>query len=259
MAARGRRPSGTARMLVLVGVLTVLGITFAAGVYAGRIWAARSFVVAARVPDPEPARRGPGRGGRMADLPGPQLTFYQELTAPLTAPPPPPPLVTVPPPAPAPAPALAAVPVPPAQRPGEQADLLAMAASPTLAARSPDSSGRDGATPISNRPPTSQPGLAAPATTNPATTNPVSGAPEASTSKRFTVQVAAYRARPPADALRASLASAGHDARGGEAEASGPVYRVQVGEFATRDEARAEAARFGAAGRSSVIPFVTTR
>lgn len=245
MAARGRRPSGTARLLVLVGILTVLGVTFAAGVYAGRIWSARSAVVAARVADAEPARRGPGRGGRMPDLPGPQLTFYQELTAPLTAPPPPPkpaktsppPLVTVPPPVVAPP----APPVP-AQRPGEQADVLAAAPPP------PPAVPTSGA-PISNGPPTVQAGPTAPAPTS----QPAPGTPG-----RFTVQVAAYRVRPPADALRESLAGAGHDARVVEAEANGPVYRVQVGQFATRDEARAAAARL-AGGRGSVTPFVTTR
>src|SRR6267143_4894263 len=121
MAARGRRSSGAARLLVLVGSVAVLGGTFLAGVYTGRIWSARAAVVAAHVPDPEPARRGPGRGGRLPETPAPRLTFYQELTAPLTAPPPPPrPAKTSPPP-------LATVP----PHPGEQSEALA---------------GRDGAT-----------------------------------------------------------------------------------------------------------------
>src|SRR5206468_1537916 len=90
MAARGRSSSGTARLLVLVGILTVLGATFGVGVYTGRIWSARAAVVAAHAPETEPARRGPGRGGRLPEAPAPQLTFYRELTAPLTAPPPPP-------------------------------------------------------------------------------------------------------------------------------------------------------------------------
>src|SRR6266850_2774698 len=136
MAARGRRSSGAARLLVLVGIVAVLGGTFLAGVYAGRIWSARAAVVAAHVPDTEPARRGPGRGGRLPEVPAPQLTFYRELTAPLTAPPPPPrPLKTAPPPL-ATAAAAAAAP-----HPGEQADV---------------SGGRDGAATISTRPPTSR-------------------------------------------------------------------------------------------------------
>src|SRR5437667_12120057 len=90
MAARGRSSSGTARLLVLVGILTVLGATFGVGVYTGRIWSARAAVVAAHAPETEPARRGPGRGGRLPEAPVPQLTFHPERTAPLTAPPPPP-------------------------------------------------------------------------------------------------------------------------------------------------------------------------
>ncbi len=226
MAARGRRSSGAARLLVLVGIVAVLGGTFLAGVYAGRIWSARAAVVAAHVPDTEPARRGPGRGGRLPEVPAPQLTFYRELTAPLTAPPPPPrPLKTAPPPL-ATAPAAAHAP-----HPGEQADVLG---------------GRDGATTISTRPPTSRTEHAAPATTPPAT-GP----------GRFTVQIGSYRVRPPAEALRQSLASAGHDARVVAADANGPVYRVQIGEFPSREAARALATRL--AGERPVTPFVTTR
>jgi len=234
MAARGRRSSPTARLLVLVGIVAVLGGTFLAGVYAGRIWSARAAVVAAHVPDTEPARRGPGRGGRLPEVPAPQLTFYRELTAPLTAPPPPPrPLKTAPPPL--------ATAAPDAQRPGEQADVLA----------TPAGVARDGATTISNRPLTSRTEHAAPATTNPTTTTPATGP------GRFTVQVGSYRVRPPAEALRESLASGGHDARVVAADANGPVYRVQIGEFPTREAARALATRL--AGERPVTPFVTTR
>jgi cell division protein FtsN len=213
MAGRGRRSGGTARLLVLAGILTILVVTFGAGVYTGRIWSARAAVVAVRVPDTEPAaRRAPGRGARLPEAPMPQLTFYRELTAPLTAPPPPPkPAKPTPPLVSAPSAPPAAV--APAQRPGEQADMLA-------------------------------------ATTTPRTA--------ATTAPRFTVQVASYRVRPQAEALRESLASAGHDARVVEGEAHGPVYRVQVGEFPTREAARALAARLGGE-RSSVAPIVTTR
>src|SRR2546426_4134729 len=206
MAARGRSSSGTARLLVLVGILTVLGATFGVGVYTGRIWSARAAVVAAHAPETEPARRGPGRGGRLPEAPAPQLTFYRELTAPLTAPPPPPrPAKTAPPPL---------VTVPP--RPGEQADTLG------AATRAPTSGARDSAT------------------------------------TRFTVQIASYRVRPPAEALRESLASAGHDARALEADANGPVYRVQVGDLPTREAARALAGRLSGQ-RAAVTPFITTR
>ncbi|HEY3098613.1 MAG TPA: SPOR domain-containing protein [Methylomirabilota bacterium] len=207
MVARARRRRGG--LLVLIGFLTIIAVTFGAGVYAGRIWMARSAVRVARVTEPEPPRRAIGRGAKPAEAPAPQLTFYRELTAPLTAPPPPPkpakpapPLVTTPP-------VSAAVPL----RPGEQADLLG-------------------------------------ATTTPRTA--------ATTAPRFTVQVASYRMRPQAEALREALASAGHDARVVEADAQGPVYRVQVGEFPTREAARALAARL-TGERSTGAPIVTTR
>src|SRR5437763_524783 len=82
MAARGRRSSPTARLLVLVGIVAVLGGTFLAGVYAGRSWSARAAVVAAHVPDAEPARRRPGRRGRLPGVPAPPLAFARELTGP---------------------------------------------------------------------------------------------------------------------------------------------------------------------------------
>ena len=210
MAMRPHRRRGG--LLVLIGFLTMLALTFGAGVYLGRIWMARSSVTVARVSEPEPPRRGGGRGVKPPETPAPQLTFYRELTAPLTAPPPPPkpaksmPSLVTPPLA-------ASAAVTAAQRPGEQADMLAAPTTPRTAA---------------------------------------------STAPRFTVQVASYRIRPQAEALRESLASAGHDARVVEGDARGPVYRVQVGEFPTREAARAMAARLSGE-RSSVAPIVTTR
>ena len=220
--ARRRRRGG---VFVLIGFVTIIGVTFAAGVYAGRIWMARSIVTPARVAETETARRSGGRAVKPPPTPTPQLTFYHELTAPLTAPPPPPKPAKATPSllgAPMPAPAASAAP-----HPGEQADGLI---------------GRDGAPTISSRPPADRAALAAPATTSP----------------RFTVQVASYRVRPQAEALRDALASAGHDARIVEGDAAGPVYRVQVGEFPTREAARALAARLQGE-RSTVAPLVTPR
>src|SRR6267142_1106613 len=132
MAGRGARRRGG--LFVLIGFLTVIGVAFGAGVYTGRIWSARSAVVAVRVPDPEPAatRRGAGRAARLPEAPMPQLTFYRELTAPLTAPPPPPkPAKATPPLVSAPSAPPAAL--TPAQRPGEQADMLAATTTPRTA------------------------------------------------------------------------------------------------------------------------------
>jgi DedD protein len=83
---RQGRGSRTGTVLVLVGIAGVLGATFVAGIWTGRHWP----LLTGQAPPAEsaPARRGPGERPRQADLPA--LTFYQELTAPLTAPPPPP-------------------------------------------------------------------------------------------------------------------------------------------------------------------------
>jgi len=184
--------------------VALLGGAFAAGVYTGRVGARAPLKKLLEVDKDTSAPRQ--RDRPRPSEPQPALTFYQELTAPLTAPPPPPrPAKTSPPP-------LVAV----SPRPGEQVDVLG------AATRTPTSGARD---PVTNR---------------------------------FTVQIASYRVRPPAEALRESLASAGHDARVVVADANGPVYRVQIGEFATRDAARALADRL-AGERSSVAPFVTTR
>jgi cell division protein FtsN len=75
---------------------------------------------------------------------------------------------------------------------------------------------------------------------------------------RFTVQVAAYNVKPLAEALRTTLAAAGHDARVVEGDPSrGVRYRVQVGAFSTREAAKEAAARLAA--ERSLPTFVTTR
>jgi cell division protein FtsN len=74
----------------------------------------------------------------------------------------------------------------------------------------------------------------------------------------FTVQVGAYKARPPAEALRATLVAAGHDADVVESASGGETrFRVRVGAFATRDAARAAAARLSA--ERTLSTFVTPR
>lgn len=88
---RGRRGgSRTGTFLVLVGIAGVLGATFVAGVWTGHHWPVIVGNPRAPVPaEPPPAGRRPGERPRPAE-PLPALTFYDELTAPLTAPPPPP-------------------------------------------------------------------------------------------------------------------------------------------------------------------------
>jgi cell division protein FtsN len=222
MRRQSTKSSGAAGLFVLLGILTILGVTFAAGTYAGRIWATKPH--AASAPEREAKLRGGDvRVPRISEA-TPRLTFYQELTAPLTAPPPPPK-----PAKPLPTPSARALPESERER---------------TAPPPPTSVGRDGATTVSNRPPTAQAGLASPATTDSA-----SGA-----NHRFTIQVGAYRLRPPAEALRSTLAAAGHDARVIETDApNGVRFRVQIGDFANRDAAR------DAAARLTGPTFVTTR
>jgi len=111
---------------------------------------------------------------------------------------------------------------------------------------------KSGKTPRPPEPKRDEPGRAE------AASPPRAELPAAEAGTRFTVQVAAYNAKPPAEALRTTLAAAGHDARVVETEQSGRVrYRVQVGVFATRDAARDAAVRLAA--ERSLSAFVTIR
>ena len=73
----------------------------------------------------------------------------------------------------------------------------------------------------------------------------------------YTVQVGAFGARAAADALRARLAASGHDAYVAEGEPPGARYRVRVGAYATRDEARLAARRL--ALERQIATYVTPR
>jgi cell division protein FtsN len=192
MAGRGARskPSRAGTVFVLIGLLTILGSTFGAGVYTGRRWG-----------PPAPVKADARREAVERPKPPvpPTLTFYQELTAPLTAPPPPKPVK--------------------APKP-EDTVVVASRRAPVPA-------------------PSPEPPAAPPA-------------------GGYTVQVGAYKARPPADALRATLVAAGHDADVVESPGPGEArYRVRVGAFTTREAARTAAARLGA--ERTLSTFVTTR
>lgn len=192
----GRAPRGKSSrvgtVFVVIGLLTILGSTFGAGVYTGRRWG------------PPPVKSDAARkdlAERAKPPVTPTLTFYRELTAPLTAPPPAKPA-----------------------KPPKPADAIVIAS-------------------------------------RPAAMPPVSGTPtppEAPPAGGYTVQVGAYRARMPADALRATLVAAGHEADIVESDGPGEArYRVRVGAFATREAAHAAAARLGA--ERTLATFVTTR
>ena len=103
MAPPPRRPSRTrarsssrlASLLFGIGCLVVLGVTFALGVAAGRRWphglpgfSASADVTAATSKERDRKSEGQGLAKTIAEAP-PVLTFYRELTAPLTSAPPP--------------------------------------------------------------------------------------------------------------------------------------------------------------------------
>jgi cell division protein FtsN len=179
------------------------------GVMAGRFWP-RTQPAQSTTAEKEsvPARAGdkatrPGDKTARPAEPGPALTFYQDLTAPLTAPPP------------------------------------AKAAKPGRADKS-------------DKPTTVEPPKPERAALSEAS------AP-ASSPGAFTIQVGAYKAREPAEALRARLVATGHDAYVAEIDASGSVrYRVRVGSFATRDAAQLAADKIVASERK-LSAFVTAR
>ncbi|MEK7387805.1 MAG: SPOR domain-containing protein [candidate division NC10 bacterium] len=206
MAAKRKGGGGGAgAFLLVVGCLAVLGSTFTLGVMAGRHWPSFPFAkkesVAKAAPD-----RARDRWAR-APEPTPTLTFYQELTAPLAAPPP-------------------AKPPKPAR---------AEKAEPSK----PDAPKPDAAKPDAPQPEAARP-------------EPVKPEPQ------FTVQVGAYKAREPAETLRARLAVQGHDAYVVAADEPGGVrFRVRVGAFATREAAQAVAVRI--AGDRTLSTFVTAR
>ena len=75
---------------------------------------------------------------------------------------------------------------------------------------------------------------------------------------RYTVQVASYNVRAQAEALRARLAAAGHEAYVAEGDAGGITrYRVRIGAFTTMEEARQAAVRLES--QAQVATYVTTR
>jgi cell division protein FtsN len=215
-----RRNSRTGTFLVLAGIVGVLTTTFVAGVWTGHNWPALTGNPRPPVPSEAsaPGRRSAAERPRADTLPA--LTFYSELTAPLTAPPPPPKPVRPPRP-----------PEPKREPVAEKAEAPAPPAAPPARATLP---------PPAEAPPRAM--LPQPAEAGP----------------RFTIQVAAYNVRPLAETLRSTLAAAGHDARVVENEAgTGARYRVQVGTFPTRVAAREAAARLAA--ERSLSTFVTTR
>lgn len=219
--ARGRSRRGGSRIataLFLVGCLGVLGLTFALGVVTGRSWPRSSTPITV-------VAKGAKEPSRPSE-PAPALTFYQELTAPLSSPPPPakskPPRVE------------------PPRLETPRADAVRADTPRAEAPRAEKSDKLDAASQADAV------AAAAPAT------------PPAPGQTTFTVQVAAYKAREPADALRAKLAAAGYEAFVVQVDTPGSArYRVRIGAFSTRESAQQVAERI--VGERSLPAFVTSR
>lgn len=93
MRPRRRSSSGVGTAFVLVGAATVLGAAFTAGVYTGTWWSSasrRGEPTGAAIVHERDVRESADAHPERPRSELPALTFYQELTAPLTAPPPPP-------------------------------------------------------------------------------------------------------------------------------------------------------------------------
>ncbi len=203
--SRRKKGNPLGAFFFLLGCLTVLGGTFALGVFTGRSWDRLPFVRkatadAASAPGPAPAGlakpRGRGDKAEPALDPSQTLTFYQELTAPLGV-----------------------IPPPPARPRREEPPVVKREEGPKQ-----------------EEPPRR----------------------EEAARGGFTVQVAAYRDREPAETLRTTLAAAGHEAYVVEAQAEGGVrYRVRVGAFASRETAQDTVARLAREGRAAA--YVTLR
>lgn len=255
-----RRPARPSRMeragsvLVTLGFFTVVAVAFLGGIAAGRHWPdfLPSLGSSARAEREAAARRQAERERERAER-APELTFYQELTAPL---------------APA-APAPRAKPVS-----SKTAAETLRADVPSASPRTAPVAGVARATgpaggPASPLPPPE------PRAARAGTGRRDDGGPEerlapsegvevalppprpSAAGVRYTVQVGAFNGREPADALRARLAAAGFDAYVAENQGGpGARYRVRVGSYATRDEARRVVERLGAQRLSA---YVTTR
>jgi cell division septation protein DedD len=223
--ARGRSRRGGSRIataLFLVGCLGVLGLAFALGVVTGRSWPRSSTPITV-------VAKGAKEPSRPSE-PAPALTFYQELTAPLSSPPPP------------------AKSKPPRVEPPRLETPRADAVRADTRAEAPRAERSDK--------PAAAPQADAVAAAVPAT--PPAPAKPAPGQTTFTVQVAAYKAREPADALRAKLAAAGYEAFVVQVDTPGSArYRVRVGAFSTRESAQQVAERI--VGERSLPAFVTSR
>jgi cell division septation protein DedD len=231
MAVRRRkRGIPLAGLLVLLGVVGVLGGTLALGFFAGRYWPRVQVLVGLARPttdhpeasqgrDPARAAERASAGRRAAGGDGdggalPKLTFYRDLTAP------------------------AEPPALPSRRDAAEAT-KARKRGDTPVRREDAPGRRDDA--VSRR-------EASAAETPPRATTAADIPARVERPHPFAVQLAAYTTRAQAEALRQRLAAKGFSADVSDASTPGGTrWRVRVGTYASREEARAAAERLAAA------------
>lgn len=238
---RSRKAGVNRRQLLflLLGVGALLSLTFVLGIVVGRQW------------NREPSLQGQGERGRKSALTTrgsireaqsertgqlqEKLTFYQALTAPLTA---------------TPSEASKSAAKPPA--PPKPTKKLPEPPKISEAPSAPDPTKPSD----ENR---SAPPREALAASRPEASAPPDSpaAPAPAGRSLWTVQVGAYRARSMAEELQKSLRAAGHDAYVTTVTFDdGRVhYRVRVGSFSDRSQAERTAERLKA--ERSIVPFVT--
>jgi cell division protein FtsN len=229
---RGRGGPGRAQWLVLGGGLTVaLLLTFALGVLVGRQWARHpapaleAAAEPARKPAPAPRRGGLSEPAVERPAQQEKLTFYQTLTAPLSA--------------------------QPASTKTEMA--------PRAEAAKPRAEPAPAAAPAPAPADKAVTAPRAPAGPAPAVPAPTARAAAAEHRGDWAVQVGAFKDRGQAESVRKPLSAAGFDAYLLDAPGEGaqPRYKVRLGTFKTRGEAARMAERIRQ--ERSLTAFVTSR
>jgi rare lipoprotein A len=265
--ARRRRGAGISTLFVILGLVGVLGGTFAAGFFTGRHWERVRVMTGLVKPQ---AGRDPERralAGKPADAPVvPAMTFYQELTAPLgslsrqggASPLPPVPPTGRSQAAPADAGRAGTADRPTAPSASAVAPTGRSQAAPADAGRAgtadrptaPSASAGPSVAPVPDAEPKAE---AVPQ----AAAEPTNAA-RADRARGYTVQVAAYATRAQAESLVQRLGALGFESDVSETTTPGGVrYRVRVGTYPTKEAAREAAGRLGAT--TNLGGFVATR